>query len=71
LDFDQELLRYENALIKRALAQVNGSVTRAATNLRMSYQKLGYILQTRHKDLLKERTPIRRRRRAQKETLGG
>ena len=61
LDFDQELLRYENELIKRALAQANGSLTRAATNLSMSYQKLAYILETRHKDLLKERTPIRRR----------
>jgi tetratricopeptide (TPR) repeat protein len=63
LDFDEELLRYENALIKRALAQVNGSLTRAASLLRMSYQKLAYILETRHKDLLKERTPIRRRAR--------
>lgn len=63
LDLDQELLRYENALIKRALAQVNGSLTRAASNLSMSYQKLAYILETRHRDLLKERTPIRRRAR--------
>jgi transcriptional regulator with PAS, ATPase and Fis domain len=62
LDFDQELLKSEHALIKRALAQVNGSLTRAAALLGMSYQKLGYILETRHKDLLKERTPIRRRR---------
>lgn len=61
LDFDQELLRYEGELIKRALNQVDGSLTRAAANLKMSYQKLGYILDTRHKDLLKERTPIRRR----------
>ncbi|HKB68417.1 MAG TPA: hypothetical protein VKC61_21330 [Pyrinomonadaceae bacterium] len=63
LDFDQELLRYEGELIKRALAQVDGSLTRAAANLKMSYQKLGYILETRHKDLLNERTPIRRRSR--------
>jgi tetratricopeptide (TPR) repeat protein len=61
LDFDQELLRYEGELIKRALAQVDGSLTRAAANLKMSYQKLGYILETRQKDLLKDRTPIRRR----------
>ncbi|MDQ1707090.1 MAG: hypothetical protein QOJ88_301 [Pyrinomonadaceae bacterium] len=61
LDFAQELLRYERKLIKRALVQVDGSLTRAAANLRMSYQKLGYILETRHQDLLKERTPIRRR----------
>jgi tetratricopeptide (TPR) repeat protein len=63
LDFDEELLRYENSLIKRALAQVNGSLTRAASLLGMSYQKLAYILETRHKDLLKERTPIHRRAR--------
>lgn len=61
LDFNQELLRYENALIKRALSQADGSLTRAAANLSMSYQKLAYILETRHLDLLKERTPIRRR----------
>ncbi|HEV7796534.1 MAG TPA: tetratricopeptide repeat protein [Pyrinomonadaceae bacterium] len=61
LDFDQELLRYEGELIKRALTQVDGSLTRAAANLRMSYQKLSYILETRHQDLLKERSPIRRR----------
>jgi tetratricopeptide (TPR) repeat protein len=61
VDFNQELLRYENALIKRALAQVNGSVTRAASNLTMSYQKLAYIIETRHRDLLKDRTPVRRR----------
>jgi tetratricopeptide (TPR) repeat protein len=63
LDFNQELLNYENALIKRALAQVNGSLTRAAANLSMSYQKLAYILETRHRDLLKERSPVRRRSR--------
>jgi transcriptional regulator with PAS, ATPase and Fis domain len=63
LDLDQELLRYENALIKRALTQVNGSLTRAASNLSMSYQKLAYIIETRHRDLLKERSPVRRRSR--------
>jgi tetratricopeptide (TPR) repeat protein len=61
LDLGKELLRYENGLIKRALAQADGSLTKAAADLKMSYQKLGYILQTRHKDLLAERTPIRRR----------
>jgi tetratricopeptide (TPR) repeat protein len=63
LDFEQEKLKAENALIKRALAQVNGSLTRAAANLSMSYQKLAYILETRHRDLLKERSPVRRRSR--------
>jgi tetratricopeptide (TPR) repeat protein len=63
LDFEQEKLRAENALIKHALAKVNGSLTRAASLLSMSYQKLAYILETRHRDLLKERTPVRRRSR--------
>jgi tetratricopeptide (TPR) repeat protein len=61
LDFEQQKLKAENAMIKRALAQVNGSVTRAASMLNMSYQKLAYILETRHKDLLTERSPVRRR----------
>ncbi|MBC8029211.1 MAG: tetratricopeptide repeat protein [Pyrinomonadaceae bacterium] len=62
LDFDQELLNSEHALIKNALAKVNGSLTRAASLLSMSYQKLAYIIETRHKDLLKERSPVHRRR---------
>lgn len=61
LDFEQEKLKTEKAMIKRALAQSNGSLTRAASLLSMTYQKLAYIIETRHKDLLKERTPIRRR----------
>jgi len=61
LDFEQEKLKTEKAMIKRALAQTNGSLTRAASLLSMTYQKLAYIMETRHKDLLTERTPIRRR----------
>jgi tetratricopeptide (TPR) repeat protein len=67
LDFAQELLRHERELIKRALVQVDGSPTRAASNLGMSYQKLAYILETRHKELLKDRTPIRRRAQPKKD----
>lgn len=61
LDFEQEKLKAEKTLISRALVQVNGSLTRAATLLSMSYQKLAYIIETRHRDLLKERSPVRRR----------
>jgi len=61
LDFEQEKLKTERSMIKRALAQTNESLTRAASLLSMTYQKLAYIMETRHKDLLKERTPIRRR----------
>ncbi|HBB86623.1 MAG TPA: hypothetical protein DC047_03295 [Blastocatellia bacterium] len=67
LDFEREKLATEKAMIKRALAQANGSLTRAASLLSMTYQKLAYILETRHSDLLKERTPIRRRGRKDEE----
>ncbi len=56
-----EVLKFERELISTALARVNGSPTLAARLLGVSYQRLGYILDTRHKDLLKERTPVRRR----------
>lgn len=62
-DLPKEVLKYEGTLIKHALSQVNGSVTRAAELLSLSYQGLAYIIGTRHKDLLKERSPIRRRSR--------
>ncbi len=62
-DLQREVLKYEGSLIKQALTKVNGSVTRAAELLNLSYQGLAYIIGTRHKDLLKERSPIRRRSR--------
>jgi tetratricopeptide (TPR) repeat protein len=62
-DLQREVLKYEGSLIKQALSKVNGSVTRAAELLNLSYQGLAYIIGTRHKDLLKERSPIRRRSR--------
>ncbi|MDQ6651737.1 MAG: hypothetical protein M3Y84_03235 [Acidobacteriota bacterium] len=62
-DLQREVLKFEGGLIQRALAQANGSVTRAASLLRMSYQALAYVIESRHKDLLKERSPIRRRAR--------
>lgn len=56
------ILKYEKTLIKQALAQANGRVTRAASLLSVSYQALTYIIESRHKDLLKERSPVYRRR---------
>jgi tetratricopeptide (TPR) repeat protein len=61
--FKQDVLDVEREKISKALAQVNGSVTRAASLLGMSYQGLAYLIQSRHKDLLKERSPVRRRSR--------
>ena len=60
-DLQDRMLKYENTLIKQALAQANGSVTHTASLLGMSYQALCYVLESRHKSLLKDRTPIRRR----------
>ena len=62
-DLQREVLKYEGTVIQRALAKANGSLTRAAALLSMSYQALAYILESRQKDLLNERTPIRRRSR--------
>jgi tetratricopeptide (TPR) repeat protein len=62
-DLQAEVLKFEGILIQRALAKANGSLTRAAGLLSMSYQALAYILESRQPDLLKERSPIRRRSR--------
>jgi len=63
VDLQSEVLKFEGRVIQRALVKANGSLTRAAASLSMSYQALAYILESRQKDLLKERTPIRRRSR--------
>jgi tetratricopeptide (TPR) repeat protein len=59
----EELLKHEGVVIKRALAQADGSVTRAAKLLGIRYQSLAFIIENRHGELLKERRPIRRRQR--------
>jgi tetratricopeptide (TPR) repeat protein len=56
-----EVLKIERGLIKTALAEFNGSVTYAASLLGISYQRLARIIEKRHPDLLKERTPVYRR----------
>ena len=60
-----EVLKFERGLISEALAKVNGRVTHAAELLGVNYQRLAYIIETRHPDLLKKRTPVRRRPRKQ------
>ena len=60
-DLTQEKLKHERELIRQALAKVAGKVTRAASLLGMTYQGLAYIIEKRHPDLLKERSPVRRR----------
>jgi transcriptional regulator with GAF, ATPase, and Fis domain len=58
-----QLEKHERVVIKRALAEVNGRVTHAASLLEMRYQSLAYIIERRHPDLLQKRTPIKRRQR--------
>jgi tetratricopeptide (TPR) repeat protein len=61
-----QLEKHERVVIKRALDEVDGRVTHAASLLEMRYQSLAYIIERRHPDLLKKRTPIRRRQRQRK-----
>jgi transcriptional regulator with PAS, ATPase and Fis domain len=58
----KERLTLEHDAIKDALQQSEGSVTYAAHRLGISFQTLTYMLNTRHQDLLKYRTPVKRRR---------
>ena len=58
-----KMLKYERSIIRKALAQSNGSVTHAASLLGLTHQGLAYVIQSRHPDLLKQRTPVRRRAR--------
>jgi tetratricopeptide (TPR) repeat protein len=61
---DAEVLRYEGSLIRKALEESGGSVTRAARLLGVTHQGLAFILNGRHSDLLSVRTPVKRRRRS-------
>jgi tetratricopeptide (TPR) repeat protein len=61
---DAEVLRYEGNLIRKALEESGGSVTRAARLLGVTHQGLAFILNGRHSDLLSIRTPVKRRRRS-------
>jgi tetratricopeptide (TPR) repeat protein len=61
---DTEVLRYEGGLIRRALEESGGGVTRAARLLGVTHQGLAFILNGRHSDLLSIRSPVKRRRRS-------
>jgi len=64
LSLEEEVLKYEGVLIRKALQQTGGSVTRAARLLRVTHQGLAFILNGRHSDLLAIRTPVKRRRKS-------
>jgi tetratricopeptide (TPR) repeat protein len=57
----QEIQSLEHDLIKYSLETANGSITRAARTLGISYQELSYMLKTRHADLIHLRAPVRHR----------
>jgi len=60
--WERDKLSVEREVIRRALEQAKGSISDAARALGTSWQTLGYALRTRHKDLLKYRTPVRPRK---------
>lgn len=57
----EEVRSYEGDLIKQALILSKGRVTYAARMLGISHQRLIYIIEKRHKDLLTLRRPAQRR----------
>lgn len=57
----KEIRRYEHDLIKQALISAGGRVTRAAHLLQTTHQHLAYVIESRHKDLLKVRSPKKER----------
>jgi tetratricopeptide (TPR) repeat protein len=62
--FEEEVHRCESGLIRHALDEASGSVTRAAKLLGLTHQGLCYIINHRHRQLLAARAPIRVRRKS-------
>jgi CheY-like chemotaxis protein len=61
--FTQYVREAERVVIERALVDAGSSVTKAARFLGMSHQSLIYLINSRHKELLKTRSAVRKRRR--------
>jgi len=62
--FEEEVHKRESELIRLALDEAGGSVTRAARILGLTHQGLCYIINHRHQQLLTARAPIRVRRKS-------
>ena len=60
---DEEVALLEHELIKHALINAQGKVTLAARSLGMGYQRFTHKLKTKHKDLLRYKSPTRQRKR--------
>jgi tetratricopeptide (TPR) repeat protein len=58
-----EVLRFERALIRQALVQVDGRIVYAAKLLGISYQRLAHRITISHPELVEERSPVRQRKR--------
>jgi tetratricopeptide (TPR) repeat protein len=58
------LLDYEARFVQQALEEERGSVTRAAKRLGLTHQRFIYILEARHRELLKKRKPPIKHRRS-------
>ena len=58
----QDKLAMEHEVVRLALEQANGRISRAARLAGMSHQGLAYALRTRHKDLQDKRKPPRQRK---------
>jgi tetratricopeptide (TPR) repeat protein len=65
-DLDAEVKKYEHDLISEALAKVGGKVSHAADLLNVNHQSLALTIETKHPDLLNERTPVIRKPRRRK-----
>jgi len=65
-DLETEVLEFRRRLISETLAKVNGKVTHAAKLLGVGYQRLAHMIEKQHPDLLKKRTPVRRRTRKER-----
>ena len=63
-DLKAEVKRYEAELIRKALDQTGGRITKTAEILGMSHQALSDLIKGKHKDLQSARTPRRARRRS-------
>ncbi len=61
LNLAEEVLKFEHDLISETLVKVNGKITLAAKLLGVGYQTLAHMIERKHPDLLKKRTPVRRR----------
>lgn len=65
-EMSKVVLQFERRLISQALAVTNGRISHAAKWLTVGRQKLAYIIETRHPDLLPERSPVYRRPRSKR-----